>query len=221
MSNSKFSAVFFDLDGTLFDTARDLIPAVLASVKLAKLPQVDKAEEKILSAVAFGSRAMIKAACSEITEEELDRATDLLHEIYAETAGEKSEFYEHIPELLDELLTDKIPFGIVTDKNTRFTEKLLQRKNIDRRLICIICGDSLNVRKPDAQVLLYAAAHCNVLPETAVYLGDSEKDLQTAKAANMPFIRCLWGYGKFSECTECKNIFTAPTPAALHNLLFY
>lgn len=221
MSRAKFSAVFFDLDGTLFDTARDLIPAVISTVKLSDLPLVSNPEDEILSAIAFGSRAMIKAACSAITEEQLDRASDLLHEIYAETAGEKTEFYEHIPELLDELAAAEIPFGIVTDKNTRFTAKLLQRKKIDRRLICTICGDTLTVRKPDPQVLLYAAAHCNVLPETAVYLGDSEKDLQTAKAANMPFIQCLWGYGKFSEYADSKNIFTAQNPAALRNLLFY
>jgi HAD superfamily hydrolase (TIGR01509 family) len=86
------------------------------------------------------------------------------------------------------------PWGIVTNKPTDLTVKLLQALRLDKRTNCIVCGDTLKERKPHPAPLLYAAKLLNLKPEECCYVGDAERDIEAAKAAKMTSILASYGY---------------------------
>jgi 2-phosphoglycolate phosphatase len=188
----EYNAVFFDLDGTLVDTAPDMV-AVLQ--QLQREHDIDPIDYYLgRSNVSNGAIGLLTVGFPEI---EVEYGEDLHHqylERYAEMICVDSKVFDGLNDLLDELDARDFPWGIVTNKPEQFTEPLLVSLGIAERSVCIISGDTLPVQKPDPAPLLLACELGGVDPQNAIYVGDSERDIEAGRRAGMATIAAGYGY---------------------------
>lgn len=185
--------VLFDLDGTLLDTAPDMTYSLNQLCLEHGLPEI--AYENIRPYVSQGARALIKQGF-QISETD-SRMSDLVEEylaIYQRHATNATQLFPTMQQVLDYLDDQHIPWGIVTNKPSRFTAEILRALDLDIRALCVVCGDSLAKRKPDPEPLLYACEKLSQPPKNCLYVGDSEIDVIASKAAGIPSLVALYGY---------------------------
>jgi 2-phosphoglycolate phosphatase len=184
--------VLFDLDGTLLDSAPDMLATVnRMRVARGRAPMV---LEGIRPHVSRGARAMAAAAFPDVPPE---RVPDLVPEflgIYREELGRHGRPFDGIEDLLRALEADGVRWGIVTNKPGRLAQALLPMLGWDARSRVLVGGDTLAERKPHPLPLLHAAAAIGLAPGNCVYVGDDRRDIDAARAAGMPSVVALWGY---------------------------
>jgi N-acetyl-D-muramate 6-phosphate phosphatase len=184
-------AVLFDFDGTLADTAPDLANAVnrmrveqgYEPLSLERLRPFASAGARGLLQVAFGTKPD-DAEYKAMRQEFLD--------LYAETCCGQTKLFPGIAELLRELGARDIRWGVVTNKATRFTERILA--HLQLKPDCVACGDTTPHLKPHPASLLHAADQLDLPPAACCYLGDDLRDMKAARAAGMRPIAVDWGY---------------------------
>jgi len=184
-------AVLFDFDGTLADTAPDLAAAV-------NRMRVEQGREPLpLSDLrpfsSAGARGLVHAAFGiKPDDAEYPALRETFLEYYAERICEHTRLFPGIAELIAELQRRHIAWGIVTNKATRFTERLVAELKLDPD--CVACGDTTPHLKPHPAPLLHAAHQIQVSPKDCFYLGDDLRDMKAAHAAGMRAIAVEWGY---------------------------
>ena len=186
--------MLFDLDGTLADTAPDLGGAL--NLLLRRYHKAELPLSRSCPLVSMGARGMLEIGFG-------------LKPIHAEYEAMKAEYlalyeanlcratrlFDGMDDLLCALEQRGIPWGIVTNKHSRFTLPLLAALNLDGRAQCIISGDSVPQPKPPPGGLFAAADALKVAPSAdIVYVGDDERDIQAALAATMTPIVARYGY---------------------------
>jgi len=219
MTTNKFEAVFFDLDGTLLDTAPDLIAALNDILEQHQLPPTELLETR--SYVHGGSITMIKHAFN------IDQNHPTFKPIraaflnrYRKILTQQTTFFPGIETVLNHLDDKKLPWGIITNKPEWLTIPILEHFQLTNRIACLVAGDTLSTRKPDPAPLHYACHLTNCQPHQAIYIGDAESDVITAKAAGMPIIAVTYGYHHPSENpTEWPATHFANTPEEIIKLL--
>ena len=186
-------AVLFDLDGTLADTLADLQGA-LGTV----LPEADPARmsrEALLPYVSRGSKAMIRFAAGQaIPPGELCAYRERLLQAYRHRITRRTRLYPHIKPLLAALQARGLPWGVVTNKQSRLTLPLLAGLNLAHRAACIVSGDTASRAKPYPDPLLHACRMLHIEPQRCLYLGDARQDIQAGNRAGMGTLVALWGY---------------------------
>ncbi|WP_153914714.1 HAD family hydrolase [Shewanella sp. TC10] len=193
-------AVLFDLDGTLADTAPDLIHALNLSLEERGLAA--QSVDKLRYSASHGSLALVKAGVPHLSEaEQIDIQQSLLMH-YKKVNGEKAQLFAGFDDFLDMLESNDIPFGIVTNKQAKFTRPLLNALSLTHRAKSIVSGDSTLHPKPHTAPMLLAAQQINCKPENILYLGDAERDLVAAANAGMVGGTALWGYLSDSDSPE-------------------
>ena len=185
-------AALFDLDGTLLDSAPDMLATVnamragrgSAPMILAELrPHVSK-----------GARAMVGAAFGDIDEATRETWIPEFLARYRDELGRHGGPFEGIDHLLHGLENAGVPWGIVTNKPEALAALLMPILGWETRCAVLLGGDSLPARKPDPMPLLVAAERLGVDPRDCAYVGDDERDIVAARAAGMPSVVALWGY---------------------------
>ena len=184
-------AVLFDFDGTLADTAPDLAAAVnrmRVEQGHAPLPL-----DRLRPFASAGARGLVHAAFG-VKPDDPDYAAlrETFLEYYAERVCAETSLFPGIAELIAELRRRRIAWGIVTNKATRFTERLVAELKLDPD--CVACGDTTPHLKPHPASLLHAAASLGLPCENCFYLGDDLRDMKAARAAGMRPIAVEWGY---------------------------
>lgn len=186
-------AVFFDLDGTLADTAPDLGGALnrvrreegLEPVPLNQLRPVVSQGVRGLLRVGFGLHPD-DAAYPGLQERVLAH--------YEQNICHATVLFPGVDALLTRLEKLQLPWGIITNKRSRYTEPLVRALQLDQRAITIVSGDTAGVPKPAPEPMLHACRAAGVNPENCWYVGDDLRDVQAAHAANMRAIAAAWGY---------------------------
>ena len=186
-------AVFFDLDGTLVDTALDLGNAInQVLIEHGKSPL---SQEVIRPHVSGGSPALIKLGFGITPEDEkFEKLKQSFLDYYSQALDTHSQLFAGIHHCLSMLEENKIPWGIVTNKPDFLTQPLLKKLALKTRACIVISGDTFEQKKPDPYPLIQACAQTDVAPEKSIYVGDDERDIIAAKAANMISISVGWGY---------------------------
>jgi phosphoglycolate phosphatase len=186
-------AVFFDLDGTLADTAPDLSAALNELLDEQGLALLDLAT--LRPYVSAGARGMLSigfrvhpndAGYADLARRFLD--------LYAARLCRSTRLFDGMSALLDHLDDRNIPWGIVTNKQQRFTLPLIEALGLSGRAAAIISGDSTPNPKPAPDAILLACTTTGVGPEQALYIGDDLRDVQAAHAAGMRAVAAAWGY---------------------------
>ena len=185
--------VLFDLDGTLIDSAPDLGAAVnTMRLKrgLAELP-----DSSLRPYASHGARGLVGAGFN-VTPEHADFGAlrDEFLGYYATALCVRTVVFPDVPALLDALDAAKLPWGIVTNKATRFTLPLLDALGLSMRPRCVVCGDTVARAKPHPDPLLAAAERIGVPAQDCVYVGDAERDVQAGIAAGMATVVARYGY---------------------------
>jgi phosphoglycolate phosphatase len=193
------SAVLFDLDGTLLDTAGDIALALsrafadhghLAPPPAAVRQMIGKGAP-VLVERAVAAQGLVLGAAAQATLldgffHHYGRLQDL-----DECAAEP---YPGAREALASLHVAGLPLGVVTNKYHRFATGLLRRLGLAGYLRVVVGGDTCERRKPDPMPLLHACAQLGVAPSTALMVGDSSNDVEAARAAGMPVVLVPYGY---------------------------
>jgi N-acetyl-D-muramate 6-phosphate phosphatase len=192
-SPRSLGAVLFDLDGTLADTAPDLGAAlnrVRSDRGLQPLPLA-----RLRPYASHGARGLLGAgmavAPGEPVYEEL-RDAFLAH--YESALCVQSTLFAHIDAVLDALDARALPWGIVTNKATRYTTPLLTSLRLTPRAATVICGDTTPFAKPHPAPLTEAAHRLGIAPARCVYVGDARRDIEAGNAAGMRTLVARWGY---------------------------
>lgn len=188
-----YEGVFFDLDGTLADTAPDLVAAanlLRIKRKLEPIPY-----EVLRPRASAGARGLIFGAFGfdkdhpEFEELRLEFLANYEKNICVNTT-----LFDGVSDVLDELESRSITWGIVTNKSERLTHPLLNLMNLAKRSQAIIGGDTTPFAKPHPAPILKAAEICSVNPLNCIYVGDDLRDIEAGKAAGMKTVAAAYGY---------------------------
>ena len=191
-SNATFDAILFDLDGTLVDTAPDMVAVLLGMQKdhgLALVPY-----DLARSHVSNGAVGLIRLAFPEADDALMKQLHQEYLDRYENAVCVDSTLFPELGDLLDELDALSRPWGVVTNKPMRMTDPLLAGLGLSSRAACSISGDTLPQRKPDPAPLLLASQQIGVPSEKTVYVGDAVRDIEAGRAAGMFTIAATYGY---------------------------
>ncbi|MGY6277572.1 HAD family hydrolase [Methylomonas sp. MgM2] len=200
MSDFKLDCVLFDLDGTLVDTAPDLIACLNQALAIKGYANVNEAELKPL--ISLGAAAMIKRAVSCADETHQNQVLDLMLECYQNNIAVHSCVFSGISETLEIIESAGLKWGVVTNKRERFTLPLMDALNLSQRAACVISGDTTANSKPHPEPMLAACEQAKVKPENCVYIGDAAHDISAGKKANMKTLAAVYGYLKEGDKPE-------------------
>jgi len=190
---ARFPAgALFDLDGTLLDSAPDMLATVNRMRASRDRPPL--ALSDIRPVVSRGARAMASVAFSELDAEGVAALVPEFLAIYAEELGRHSVLFDGVEPMLDALEAAGTPWGIVTNKPEYLAARILPQFGWQDRCAVLIGGDTLAQRKPHPLPLLHAAEAIGIAPSACVYVGDDARDIIAARAAGMPSVVALWGY---------------------------
>ena len=199
--SSPYKGVFFDLDGTLADTAPDLVAA--ANQLLIARNLAPKQYEVLRPCASAGARGLIGGAVG-IDPEHPDfiPLRDEFFANYEKALLVNSVLFEGVGHLLDRLDGAKLPWGIVTNKSERFTNPLTDLMGLRQRAASTVSGDTTPYSKPHPEPILHAARIANIDPANSVYIGDDIRDIVAGKAAGMKTIAAAYGYCGCAEPPE-------------------
>ena len=185
-------AVFFDLDGTLVDSAPDLVAAVKALCSELGAPPPDA--EAVRRVVSAGGRAMLRQGLPGADDAMIDQWLARFLDIYSVAMTVHTKLYDGIGEVLERLETRGIAWGIVTNKPGWLARPMLEQMDFHRGCAALVTGDCLAVRKPDPAPVLHACELAGIAPAHAVMIGDDLRDVQAGRAAGTRTIAAAWGY---------------------------
>lgn len=189
---SSFDAVLFDLDGTLIDTAPDMVRVLLELLENEGRAPLDYG--LVRSHVSNGAAGLINLGFPDAPGDEHERLRLEYLSRYQDAVCVDSGLFPGLAALLDELDNANLPWGVVTNKPARMTEPLLRELGLAGRAACMISGDTIPQRKPDPAPLLLATRETGVAPGRSVYVGDAKRDIAAGRAAGMYTIGVEYGY---------------------------
>lgn len=219
MKSEKTKAVIFDLDGTLLDTLCDLCDSTNDALDAIGAPR--RTIDEVRSFVGNGIRMlMLRAVPGGDTNPLFDTAMNAFVASYKKNCANKTKPYEGIPELLSELSADGYKLAVVSNK-ADFAVKML---------VCDYFGDVISVaigeresegikKKPAPDTVIAALRELGCEKENAVYVGDSEVDIMTAKNAGMRCISVGWGFRSREELEAAGAKETVAAPEALYEAI--
>lgn len=186
-------AVLFDLDGTLIDTAPDMGGALnnlLIEESLAPIPL-----DIIRPYVSQGGLALTRLGFSDhVAEGEIEPLRLRYLDHYRAIVADDSVLFDCFEQVLGTLEDQGIPWGIVTNKPEWLTTPLLEQMALSQRTAVVICGDTLEQRKPHPLPLIVAAETIGISCAKCVYIGDDLRDIDAGRAANMKTLIAAYGY---------------------------
>jgi N-acetyl-D-muramate 6-phosphate phosphatase len=191
-TNFNLQCVLFDLDGTLVDTAPDLIACLnlaLAHHGFAKVP-----DAQVRPMISFGAEPMIKASSAAEAVEYHQQILETMLEFYENNIVEHGGFFTGMAETLEAIEVRGLKWGIVTNKKERFTHPLVKALDLTERAACIISGDTTPNSKPHPEPMWEACRRAGVQPEQCVFIGDAKHDITAGKNANMKTLAAVYGY---------------------------
>ena len=192
-----YSAYLFDLDGTLVDTAPDLMESLNYALQRANHPTVDI--ELTRHWTGHGGRVMIEESLKYIGVPKLEKSVvdafyDDFLDHYKKNLAINSKPYPNTEKTLKTLFDNGSRLGVVTNKFYDLSLSLLKALGMYQYFGVLVGGDTIQVRKPRPEPLLYACNRLNTSIESTLFVGDSQTDVDAARAAGIDVIAVSYGY---------------------------
>jgi 2-phosphoglycolate phosphatase len=192
--------VLFDLDGTLLDSAPDMLATV--NRMRASRGQGTMPIAELRPHVSRGSRAMSAAAFPELNGDVSPAMVREFLEVYEQELGKNSVLFDGGSALLAAIEADGARWGIITNKPEYLAKQVIPQLGWESRCAVLLGGDSLPERKPHPLPLLHAAEVLGAAIDDCVYVGDDRRDIEAARAAGKRSVVALWGYRGEDEQPE-------------------
>lgn len=211
------AGVFFDLDGTLLDSAPDLYAALVAQCVEESAPE--PAYERVREVVSRGARAVLRRGFPDSDEAGIEARVPRFLELYAGMMARHTRLFDGIDGVLEQLERASICWGIVTNKAGFLAVPLLQQLDLHRRAASVVAGDTLPVKKPDPAPVLHACREAGVAPERCVFVGDDARDVEAGRRAGLYTVAVSWGYLDGGDPAQWGADAVVDTAEALQALL--
>lgn len=187
------STVLFDLDGTLVDTAPDMAHSL--NLLLEEQGKAPMDHNLIRPHVSNGSLALVRLGFGDqLSEAQTEQLKQRYLQIYQDNIHINSCLFEGMEQLLNELESNGMKWGVVTNKPSWLTEPLLKSMGLAERSACMVSGDTLSERKPHPAPMFHACEIIGVPANECVYIGDAQRDVEAGKNASMKTIIARYGY---------------------------
>jgi phosphoglycolate phosphatase len=185
-------AVLFDLDGTVLDTAPDMVGAL----NVLRLENREPAlpYEDVRGVVSHGSARLVKLGFPAADGASFAALQRRFLDVYRDNVSAGTHLFAGMDQVLTHIAARGLHCGIVTNKPGWLTEPLLAQLGLSHRFGCIVSGDTVSARKPDPMPMLHAAQLLGVAAVECLYVGDAERDVQAAHAAGMCALVATYGY---------------------------
>lgn len=185
--------LLFDLDGTLADTAQDLV------FTLNKLLQCEGRKplpfEQVRPVVSNGANALIELGFgAAMPTETFDRLRAEFLDIYQNHLTHKTTLFPGMDEVLQKTEANGNLWGVVTNKPSWLTDPLMEELGLAQRASAIVSGDTVEHKKPHPLPLLHACALMGVQPNECIYIGDASRDIEAGQRAGMKTLAARFGY---------------------------
>ena len=203
-------AVLFDLDGTLLDSAPDLVASLnhlRADLGLGAMPVAD-----LRHFASRGAIGLIKAGMPPCDDETLTTWREAFLSHYEENSFIHSRPFDGVESLLSELAHRDIPWGVVTNKMEYLSFPILKKAGWFSLASAVVCGDTVANNKPHPEPVLAACETIGVDPVNALMVGDDIRDMEAGKRAGSRTAFALYGYAD----SESQSEFDADT-ALIHS----
>lgn len=196
MSRTLFpsvQAVLFDLDGTLIDSAPDL-GAAADKMRIDRgLPSLPL--ERYRPMAGAGARGMLGEAFGMAPDHpDFPVMREEFFSNYEACMTQRTLPFDGVAQLLERIVHERLAWGVVTNKSSRFTEPLTRGMALFATAGAVVSGDTTPHAKPHPAPLLEAAARLGLAPGDCIYVGDDERDIQAGHAAGMGTVAALYGY---------------------------
>jgi phosphoglycolate phosphatase len=194
----KIGAVLFDLDGTLADTAPDLVAVLNEMLHRHGRPPSPFAIAR--NEVSNGALGLLRLGFgAEYNDETIEALRQEFLEIYTRNVAIKTKIFNGLEDTINDISNYGARWGIVTNKPHAMTTPLLQELALQNAPSCVVSGDQLPQRKPHPAPLLFAADELDLSPENCIYVGDAPRDIEAGLAAGMGTIAVTYGYIRASD----------------------
>ena len=217
---SPYEGIFFDLDGTLADTAPDLVAATNKLLVTRNL--TPKPYEFLRPYASAGARGLLEGAFGISPDhEDFVALRDEFFSNYEKALLVDSKLFDGIDHLLDQMDAASLPWGIITNKSERFTNPLTDLMGLRQRAVSTVSGDTTPFSKPHPEPILHAARTSNIDPSKSIYVGDDIRDVLAGKAAGMKTVAAAYGYCGCKEPPEAWGAdYIANNPLDLLQIIF-
>jgi len=190
--------VVFDLDGTLVETAPDLVDTLNWVFKREGLPELPYEEARNM--IGGGARRMIENGLRldgrAVDNAEMDRMLADFITYYGEHIADRSHPFPGLHTALDRLAGHGFRFVVCTNKREGLSRLLLKALQMTHRFEAICGPDTFNIYKPDPEILRRTISRAGGALDRAIMVGDSETDIATARAAGIPIVAVDFGYSE-------------------------
>ena len=215
----KFKLAVFDLDGTLVDSLEDIGDAMNRVLTERGYPTHPYDSYRFF--VGNGIRNLVLQSLPETASDtdEVDRCFNEMIADYGRNYINKTHLYDGIAPLLDELTKRGVKKAILSNKADDITQKVCSELLSGWQFEAVMGASKLFPRKPDPSSALHIAAAVNVSPSSVIYIGDSDVDMQTARAAMFTAVGATWGFRSRLELINAGAMYTIDKPTDLLALL--
>jgi phosphoglycolate phosphatase len=185
------AGVFFDLDGTLVDSARDMHAAITALCRERGIAVPDF--ELVRETVSRGARAVLRCAVGN-DEAKVDAVLPRFLDLYVATGMANTRAFAGVDALLQQLEARGIAWGVVSNKASGLVALVMEKLGYAQRAAAVVGGDTLPQCKPDPEPVLHACKLAGVAPASCAYVGDDPRDILAGRAAGLYTVAAAWGY---------------------------
>lgn len=210
MTNRAFDLMLFDLDGTLVETAPEIMDAVNDTLGQFKLSLVT--QQQVNDWIGHGTLTLLVQAVADrsgMTTEAV-RSSDLLRQMvpvydgfYQQRCGTRSHLYPHVRETLHSLRAQGVKLAVVTNKESRYTQVVMNVHQLSDLFDEVVSGDTFATKKPDPVGVAHCLAKFGMTRERTLFVGDSSIDAATARNAGVPVWLLPYGYNMGQPIEAC------------------
>ena len=201
LGDRPYDLILFDLDGTLIETAPEIADAV--NDTLLQFGYAPASQQQITDWIGHGTRELLIQALAQATHASAEAVRGSAQfatleaafgEHYMRRCGSRSQLYPQVRATLTALRAAGVRLALVTNKEARYTQAVLDAHQLDAAFDRVVCGDTLAVKKPDPAGIESCLQQFGVAPERALFVGDSSIDVATARNAGIAVWVLPYGY---------------------------
>lgn len=210
--------IIFDLDGTILDTVEDIRFCLNSALKKFDLKQLNR--EQAMKNMGFGAKKLVQLSVGDVSESLAQEVYDYYLELSANSDNSKTTIYEGLDEVLINLKKDGYNLAVVSNKPDNLVISVCEQK-LSKYGFSFVMGNKPGEfkPKPDKSCVEYCLNKLNTKKDEAIYVGDSEVDVQTYLASNVDGIGVLWGFRSKEILEDAGCTRLAKTPKELYNII--